>query len=177
MEVVYYVACSVDGYIATQDGGVGGLAPFEGGEEDYGYKEFYSSIDALLIGSHTYEFALRQGSWMAPDRSSWVFTRRSLPVAHPSVTLTAEDPVQVLDEMKARGLKRAWLLGGGKLAASFRSRGLISRYMIAVVPTVLGQGIRVLAPAPGTDGLELIATRSYPNGIVQLTYEPSSREA
>jgi len=177
MEIVYYVACSVDGYIATQDGGVGWLAPFEAGEEDYGYQEFYSSIDALLIGSHTYEFALSQGSWMAADRSSWVFTRRSLPVAHPSITLTAEDPEQVVEEMKVRGLKRAWLLGGGELAASFRTRGLISRYMIAVVPTVLGQGIPLLAPASGADDLELIAMKSYSNGIVQLTYEPSSEEA
>lgn len=35
-EVVYYVAASLDGCIATPGGGIEWLAPFEGIGEDYG---------------------------------------------------------------------------------------------------------------------------------------------
>ncbi len=172
--VLYYVACSLDGYIATTDGGVDWLEPFQAGGEDYGFAEFYSSVDALVMGSRTYEFILEHGPWQAPDKPSWVFTRRDLPIAHPSVTLTSEDPAQVIGAIGARGLKRVWLMGGGRLAASFRTRGLISRYIIAVVPVILGGGIPIFAAAAGQDSLKLIELKPYPSGLVQLTYQPET---
>jgi hypothetical protein len=62
-EIVYYVAASLDGYIATTEGKVDWLSAFEGTEEDYGYAEFYSTVDALLLGSRTYEQILAFGEW------------------------------------------------------------------------------------------------------------------
>ena len=50
-EVVYYVACSLDGYIAGPDGSVEWLTPFQAGGEDYGYREFYSSVEGLLMAA------------------------------------------------------------------------------------------------------------------------------
>jgi dihydrofolate reductase len=174
-DIVYYAACSLDGYIATTGGGVEWLEPFQGGGEDYGFAEFYSSVDALVMGSRTYEFALEHGPWQTPDKPSWVFTHRDLPVAHSSVTLTSEDPRQVIEAIGARGLGRVWLMGGGQLAASFRARGLISRYTIAVIPIVLGAGIPLLASGSRQDPLRLVETRPYPNGLVRLSYETSVR--
>ena len=173
-DVIYYVASSLDGYIATADHGVEWLESFQGSGDDYGFMEFYSSIDALLMGSRTYEVSLKQGPWQAADKPSWVFTRRELPVAHPSVTLTLEDPSQVVQSLDDQGLRRAWLMGGGRLAASFRAAGLITHYMIAVVPIVLGAGIPLFADAEGPTSLTLVETRTYPSGIVQLTYEQKS---
>jgi dihydrofolate reductase len=173
-EVVYYVACSLDGYIATSDGGVDWLEPFQAGGEDYGFAEFYSSVDALVMGSRTYEFALEHGPWQAPDKPSWVFTSRGLPIAHPSVTLTSEDPAAVIESIGARELKRIWLMGGGQLAASFRARGLISRYIVAIVPVILGEGIPTIAATSRQDSLRLIEVKPYPNGLVQLSYEPET---
>jgi dihydrofolate reductase len=172
LEVVYYVACSLDGYIATADGGVEWLAPFHGQGDDYGYAEFYSSVESLLMGSGTYEFALTQDPWPSPDKPSWVFTQRELPVAHPNVTLASDDPGQVVESLKARGLERAWLMGGGELAASFRTRGLISRYMIFVVPVLLGAGIPLFAPTTGSEALKLVDAKPHASGIVELNYVP-----
>ena len=61
-EVVYYVACSLDGYIAGPDGSVEWLTPFQAGGEDYGYREFYSSVEGLLMGS-----AALGGSQVVPE--------------------------------------------------------------------------------------------------------------
>jgi dihydrofolate reductase len=171
IEVVYSAAASVDGYIATPDGGVGWLEPFHGQGEDSDLADFYASVEALLLGSRTYEVALGLGPWRGADRPSWVFTRRSLPVAHPSITLTPEEPEPVLEALRQRGLKRAWLMGGGRLAASFRHRGLLSSRRITVVPVVLGGGIPLFADAPRRDRLTLIEARPYPSGVVQLSYE------
>ena len=171
-EVVYYVACSLDGYIAGPDGSVEWLTPFQAGGEDYGYREFYSSVEGLLMGSHTYDVSLKLGPWQAKDRPSWVFTRRSLEVVHPSVTLTDAEPPQVMDTLRERGLKRVWLMGGGQLVSSFRTAGLITHYMISIVPVVLGSGIPLFADAEGPEVLRLVEAKSYASGIVQLNYEP-----
>ena len=123
-EIVYYVACSLDNFIATADGGVEWLERFGKTGEDYGYSEFYTSVDALLMGSYTYEIALTQGAWRSPDKPSWVFTTRDLEVMHPSITMTSADPGQVMKTLDERGIKRVWFMGGGKLAGSFRERVL-----------------------------------------------------
>src|SRR6059058_6099803 len=126
-EVIYYVASSLDGYIATADGSVDWLSRFHTAGEDHGAAELEASVDALLLGSHTYEFALKLGHWPSPSKPSWVLTHRDLPVLHSSITLTSLNPGGVLDLLASRKVRRAWLMGGGKLAASFHAEGLISR--------------------------------------------------
>ena len=76
-----------------------------------------------------------------------------------------------MDTLRERGLKRVWLMGGGQLASSFRTAGLITHYMISIVPVVLGNGIPLFADAEGPEVLRLVEAKSYPSGIVQLNYE------
>ena len=54
MHITYYVAASVDGLIGPLDGSLDWLSPFEGGAEDYGYRKFFESVDAVLLGRKTY---------------------------------------------------------------------------------------------------------------------------
>jgi dihydrofolate reductase len=77
----------------------------------------------------------------------------------------------VVAEMKARGLRRAWLVGGGKLAAAFRAERLITEHIVSIVPVLLGAGIPLFDGAVRVDELRLKSSRTYPNGIVQLRYE------
>ena len=169
MDVVYYVACSLDGFIATKDGGVDWLNPYNSSES--GYADFYASIDALVMGSHTYEFALDQGDWPSADKPTWVFTHRDLPVADPSVTLTDDDPKDVVDTLRTEGHERVWLMGGGELASSFRTQGLVSHYMIWIIPVILGAGIPLFSVGAGMDSLRLVESKSLSNGVVLLSYQ------
>ena len=172
-EIIYYVACSLDGFIATEHGGVGWLEPFQRTGEDHGAGELQKSVDALLLGSGTYEFALKLGAWPSPNTPSWVFTSRKLKKLHPSITLTSRSPRQVVELLKGRGLKRAWLMGGGKLATSFRAEGLISSYNLIIMPIILGRGIPVFAPGGPQKPLVLESAKPFKSGIVQLIYRNS----
>ena len=174
MTIVYYVATSLDGYIATSDGSVDWLSRFRTMREDHGGGELEASVDALLLGSHTYEFALKLGYWPSPGKPSWVFTRRDLPVLHPSITLTSRTPREIVELLAARGLRRAWFMGGGKLAASFHGERLISRYVISVFPVLLASGVSLFAPhSSQPDSLRLVAAKPFKSGVVQLTYDPA----
>ena len=73
--------------------------------------------------------------------------------------------------MKARGLRRAWLVGGGKLAAAFRAERLITEHIVSVVPVLLGAGIPLFDGLGPREALRLKSSRGYANGIVQLRYE------
>ena len=172
VEVIYYVASSLDGYIATEDGSVDWLSRFHTAGEDHGAGELEASVDALLLGSHTYEFALKLGQWPSPHKPSWIFTRRELRVLHPSITLTAQSPSEVVGLLASRGLRRAWLMGGGQLAASFHAEQLISRYVISIFPVLLGSGIPLFAShLVPPDTLRFVAAKPFKSGIVQVTYE------
>jgi dihydrofolate reductase len=174
LEIIYSVASSLDGYIATVDGGVDWLSRFHSSSEE-GAVDLEASVDALLLGSHTYEFALKLGSWPSPNKPSWVFTKRGLKVLHPSITLTAQTPRELAESLAARGMRRAWLMGGGKLASSFHGAGLISRYIITVFPILLGSGVPAFAPhLSPPDTLRFVSAKPFKSGIVQLTYELSS---
>jgi dihydrofolate reductase len=172
IEVVYYFAASLDGLIATPDGGVDWLAPFETTDEDYGYSDFFAGIDTVLLGRKTYEQSLMLGPWPYSGKACVVFTHHDLKLSSADVTTTSSSPAEVLDELEHRGSRRAWLVGGAQLAGSFQRAGLISEYIVSIVPIVLGDGIPML-DAPGPPGkLHLMEYRPYPNGLIQLRYRP-----
>lgn len=159
MEIIYYVAASLDGYIATPQGGIDWLQPFENTGEDYGYAQFYASIEAVLLGRATYEKCLQFADWPYAGKPYWVFS-----------STTGNTPAKVVNEMQARGLRRAWLVGGGKLAAAFRAEGLITEHIVSIVPVLLGAGIPLFDGPGARENLRLVGSRAYSTGIVQLRY-------
>lgn len=177
IEIIYSVASSLDGYIATVDGGVDWLSRFHSSADDGDAGDLEASVDALLLGSHTYEFAVKLGHWPSPDKPSWVFTKRDLKILHPSITLTSQRPREIAELLTTRGMRRAWLMGGGKLAASFHSEGLISRYMISVFPILLGSGVPLFAAhALAPEALRLVSAKPSKSGIVELTYDRCQKD-
>lgn len=170
-DVIYYVATSLDGQIATADGGVDWLAPFEATGTDYGYAEFFRSVDALVMGRKTFEKSLSFATWPYEERTCRVFSsHRSRGALPPAVALTREDPTAVVEALGAGGARRIWLVGGGRLAGEFLSRGLISETILSLVPVVLGAGIPLFGGHGAPPGLELREVHSFPNGLVQLRY-------
>src|SRR5712691_8250214 len=101
VDVIYYVAASLDGSIAPADGTLSWLAPFESSGDDYGYTAFYQSIDAVLLGRHTFEHAATCAQWPYPNKPCWVFSQRRLHVSQPDVVVTARSPRAVVAELAA----------------------------------------------------------------------------
>lgn len=172
LEISYYVAATVDGFIADESGNIGWLTPFESAAEDYGYAAFYESVDALVMGRRTYDFCRSLEKWPYPGKPTWVFTRSGLSSAPPDVLITSDPPVDVARLLESRGHRHVWMVGGGEIASAFRAQGLITRYIISVIPVVLGKGTPLLSPVPGAvpERLVLAGCREYPNGIVQMEY-------
>lgn len=172
IEIAYYVAMSLDGFIAPPDGSLQWLERFHVAGEDFGYAEFFRTCDAVLVGRRTYDQSLAFPGDPYEGRPCWVFSKS--PVApRDRVHPTTLGPRAAAAELELRGHRRAWLVGGGKLAAAFRAEGLITEYIVSVLPTILGAGIPLFDGPGPSEAVTLVGTKSWPNGIVQLRYVPA----
>lgn len=166
--IVYYVAASLDGFIGTLEGGVDWLASADA-REDHGYAQFYATVDAVLVGGRTYDAVLAHGEWPFPGKACVVLTKRERPM-RAEAEFTDREPVEVARDLERRGVKRAWLLGGGELAGAFRNAGLIDEYIVSHVPVILGDGIPIFGFSSGRETLEHVGSRTFSDGVVQSHY-------
>ena len=180
-KIIYYVAASLDGYIADADGGVGWLP--EGNSDDYGYAEFYAGVDALVMGRRTYDQVLGFGEWPYAGKSVYVFTSRPPDDNPHGVEFVSASPTEFAQSVTACYSGAVWLVGGGNLAEQFRLAGLIDEYLVFVIPVILGRGIPLTSPLhftlprhsgesrnPPPTRLELVESQFYAGGVVMLHY-------
>ncbi|MCI0563991.1 MAG: dihydrofolate reductase family protein [Nitrososphaera sp.] len=170
VNIILYIATSLDGYIARKDGSIDWLSMVETNDTDYGYADFYRSVDALVMGRRTYEQALGFGEWPYPGKPSYVFTRQRLTSKRNDVFFTSAKPDTVIREMETQGFKRIWLVGGAELTAAFLKFRLVDEYIISIIPIILGEGIPMFLPPIPEERLKLIQSQQYPTGLVQLRY-------
>jgi dihydrofolate reductase len=176
----YYLAQTLDGYIADSDGGLDWLFRLDGETEldasqvtEREYDRFFAGVGALAMGSATYEFILahEEGRWPYEGTPSWVFTSRELPVPPGADVRFASGSVRpVHEDMRvAAGERNVWVMGGGDLASQFVDEGLLDELIVTLVPVVLGEGIPTFAHRLG-QRLHLTGMRSFQGGVVELRY-------
>jgi dihydrofolate reductase len=172
--VVYSAAVSLDGYIADAGGGVEWLHALMAKGEEYGFPEFMKSIDGVLMGSRTYEKSLAYAGSVGSSMPCWVFSKRRWP-AKKGVRVTSGSPREVVSLLAGEGVRNAWLMGGGALAASFLQDGLIDEVSLALMPAVLGSGTPAFGPLATWVPLQLIEWKTYKGGALGLRYAATSR--
>ena len=176
-KIIVYIATSADGYIARPDGDVEWLNR-RPGTVDYGMKAFYPTIDTILWGRKTYDWVLAyskktgaKGGMFDTKLANYVFSRKPPKRAVPGVEFVSE-PVKVLAQRpRTTPGKHIWMMGGGELIASFLDAGEIDEFDIQVIPTLIGEGIPLIARRYRDVPLHLRSARKYPDGVVRLRYE------
>lgn len=176
-KITLYIATSVDGFIATEDGGVSWLGEYQdetfGGEDSDGYEEFIAGVDCLVMGSKTYEQILGFGEWPYGERPTFVVTQRDLPFASDSVELVDKDIEVLADELKQQ-YGHVWLVGGAQLAQHFLKLELVDELTLSLIPVLLGTGIPLFESIRGPHQLSLIESVTRDGGIVDLQYNVES---
>lgn len=175
MKASVYIATSLDGFIARPDGSIDWLYPGESQEaaEDYGYQEFFDSVDCLVMGRNTYELVRGFDAW--PYGEKWVVVLSSRPLQIPeSIAGTVESmsgtPEEVVHRLAQRGATHLYV-DGGKTIQGFLAAGLIQEMTITTIPILIGSGIPLFGPLPQDVPLRHVETHAFTNGLVQSTYE------
>lgn len=160
-ELVYYVAVSLDGYIAGPNGEFDAF-PVDADPtaalnerfgdaiptyfaEALGIRQTCEVFDTVLMGGNTFAIGLAEGV-TSPYRHlrQFVFSRRNFAEGE-NLTVTSADPVQVVKELKAEEGSAIWLCGGGNLATALI--GEIDRLVLKRNPLLFGDGIPLFEPA------------------------------
>jgi dihydrofolate reductase len=174
------MAASLDGFIARRDGRVDWLETADefaaGATMEPGFVEaFLKTIDCYVMGSRTYETALRfesQGfGWSYGDKPTFVLTTRELPRTRDTVEFHAGDLSRFVNERLRPSFGHIWIAGGGFLAAECLRLGLADEIRYSIVPVAIGDGIRFFEQLDRDVPLHLLEVTAYRNGMVELRYE------
>ena len=163
-KVMYSVAMSLDGYIARPDGSYDWIPD----EPTIDWAEFMGRFDTMLVGRKTWEVAPGPGE--QPMRT-YLFSSTMRQEDHPGVTLVSQDAADFVARLRQESGKDIWLMGGGELFRSLFRAGLVDGVETAVTPVLLGRGLPMLPNVNHSARLALRQTRTYPSGIVLLTYD------
>lgn len=66
--------------------------------------------------------------------------------------------------------KYIWMMGGAEIIASFLDEKEIDEFMIHVIPTLIGEGIPLIAPGQRTVPLKLISSTKFADGVLKVHY-------
>jgi len=170
MKITYYVASSLDGYIANGDGDVSWLDDLVISLEEAGYEEFYSTVDALVMGRKTYDMIVSFGKWPYGDKPIWICTTRSIDAIEGCNLQNGKIPLEVYSEAQAQGVNHLWLVGGGMLAASFLEEKLLTNLSISQMPIILGGGIRLFGDLQNPIKIQRISMEPQKSGFTQMEF-------
>lgn len=172
MECVAFLGMSLDGFIAGPNGELDWLdkIPAPPGN-DMGYGELIKSVDALVMGSGTFEVVANfDGPW--PYSLPVIVMSKSLtnlPAKAEQTELTSASPETLVAELAQRGLTRLYI-DGGAVVSSFATAGLLDELIVTQIPVVLGDGIPLMREMPEPLWLGHRSTEVFENGFVQTRY-------
>ncbi|WP_457964786.1 dihydrofolate reductase family protein [Arthrobacter sp. D1-29] len=165
------MAASLDGYIRSETGDLSWLNNAMAKDEDYGFEETSQRTGAYVMGANTYREVAGTGG-MGSGAPSYVVTHdRSLP-APAKTTLFSGDLRELVADIKASipDNKDICVFGGSQLLTQFIELELLDELGISIIPVVLGGGVPFLGRTSQSTKLELLECRSFPSGIVLLSY-------
>ena len=174
------MAASLDGFIARKDGGVDWLETSDefadGATADPGFVEaFLKAIDCYVMGSRTYETALRfeaQGlGWSYGDKPTFILTSRKLPRVRDTIEFYSGDLAQFVNGHLRPRFRTIWFVGGGAVSAECLRLGLADEVRYSILPILIGDGISFFDKLDSDIALHLADLKAYRNGVVEICYE------
>jgi dihydrofolate reductase len=179
-QVTIHMAASLDGFIARKDGRVDWLETsdeFVGGDamDSKMVEAFLKKIDCYVMGSRTYETALRFDAeglgWSYGDKPTFVLTSRELPRTRNTVEFFSGDLAQFVNGRLRPKYRAIWVVGGGMVSAECLRLGIADELRYSILPILIGGGISFFEKLDRDVVLHLVEVKAYKSGMVGLRYE------
>lgn len=182
MKCSVFIATSVDGFIAKQDGNVDWLHTAGNSEAkmsdhaDMGWNEYISSVDCLIMGRKCMEVIsnmnLTPEQWPYGNMRIIVLshTLKQLPDNMKSRVELYSDKINTLiSKLENEGYKHAYI-DGGTTIQEFINLELINEITITRAPILLGEGIPLFGKIIKEIKLEQAEAIAFANNFIQVKY-------
>jgi dihydrofolate reductase len=164
----YSVAASLDGYIAGPDGEYDWIVV----DPEIDFAAMYAGFSGIVMGRRSYEVFASTGGAPGPSLPTYVYSRSLPEGTRDGVTFVRDAPGHVRKLKDSDDAKPLWLWGGGELFRELAGAGLVDGVDVAVIPVLLGAGIRLLAASTTRISLALRSHRLYEaTGTLFLEYD------
>lgn len=169
LKIILDMVISPNGYIARENGDEDWL-PAAGWDEFVAQARHYNNI---VLGRETYEQVTAKyvdQNFDSVDCAHKVIVTRDLAFVAPAGYTIVHSPEEAIAYIQVQQLDTLFLIGGGKLNASFAKQGLIDEIQLTVTPYILGKGRSFLHPDDFEFPLELIDHVELSQGRIRLRY-------
>lgn len=173
-KVILYIAVSLDGYIADNQGSVGWI---KGHDDTIGlegtFSPFFSNVDTVVMGRKTFDqivTSLSCDQWPYTGATTYVLTHHNKTNDTEQIRFKNMDVCQLVEELRQGVGKNIWICGGAEIAGRLIGKNMIDTYHLAVIPVILGSGVRLFGSSAPKTRLTLVETKKY-NGIVEVIYD------
>ena len=169
-KISIYIATSIDGFIAREDDSLDWLDCMGGDNEDYGFKNFLNSIDAVILGRKTYEVATTAygtPNWPYQGKKIVVLSN-TLQTVITEAQLYSGNLITLASQLHSEGIRHAWI-DGGLTISQFLRLNMVDEMILSVIPILLGSGIPLFDIKKELP-CRLMCAQSYLSGLVQIKY-------
>jgi len=167
--VRFYVATSLDGFIADEEGSIEWMAPYDA--RLYGYDKFYADVGALIMGRRTFEL-IHATADVWPYRGKLVYVLSSQKLGNvPEGVVPATRGMRAAVTAASEGTRKdIWVVGGAVTMQSAFDDGVVDLIEIFLVPILLGRGLTLLNDLRQRQRLLFDGIEAFPDGVVKLRY-------
>ncbi|CAH0335076.1 IS1595 family transposase ISCac2 [Flavobacterium sp. CECT 9288] len=176
-KISLFIAMSLDGYIAKPNDDLSFLKLVDKEGEDYGYAEFTSKIDTIIIGRRTYDYVVNEIGASHYDngkRDVYVITRTERQKVGRTTFYTGNIN-ELVKQLKSENGKNIYCDGGAEVINELLKHDLIDEFIISVIPILLGNGTRLFKDGRPEQVIEFIEVKTFGTGLTQLHYKRKSK--
>lgn len=170
-KVILFIAMSLDGYIARENNDISWLSIVENPNEDYGYSTFVQDIDTVIMGRKTYEKVISFGIEFPHNGKKCYVISRTKTGYDENIEYYSENLDILISDLKSKEGKNIFVDGGAEVVNELLKLDMIDEFVISIVPIFLGSGIRLFKDGRPEQRLNLISSKEFMTGLVQLRYE------
>ena len=174
-KVTIHMVSSLDGFIGKKDGDVSWMHTTDHFDKGVtltpeAIDVFLKGIDCYVMGSKTYEHALKLG-WPYGETPVVVLTTRNLESNLPTVEFYSGDLIELVHNQLKPKFKNIWMVGGPSLTKDFLIADLVDEIVLTILPVILGEGLLFFDYIGQEIPLHLKEVTAYKEGIVELIYQ------
>ncbi|MCI5080849.1 MAG: dihydrofolate reductase family protein [Saprospiraceae bacterium] len=172
-KIIYYVATSLDGFIAGPNDDISDFVPTGEGVDKY--LADLQGFKTVIMGRRTYEFGYQYG--LVPGQPAYAHMEHhifsdSIKIENLATSVHIEPKsISRIKEIKASSETDVYLCGGGQFAGWLLENELIDQLKLKLNPIILGDGIRLFGNSTQKAKWKLVDTESFDDGLKIITYD------